>query len=60
MKVRTSDSPEDKDKQRYIRARANFSMSVLGAAFARNGSGAFLNIRKSSQAIASKKQKVSV
>lgn len=60
MKTRTGDSLEDRNRQRYIRARANFSMSVLGAAFARNGSGAFLNIRKSSQSLAAKKQKASV
>ena len=31
--------------QEAIRARANYSLAVLGMAFVRNGSGRFLNIR---------------
>lgn len=57
MKTMVGDSPEDKERQRLIRERANFSMSVLGVAFARNGTGAFLNIRKSFQSPALRKQK---
>lgn len=40
------DKPEDIEFQRYIEARANYSVSVLGQAFVRNGSGSFLNIRR--------------
>lgn len=39
------DSKEDIEMQKYLRARANYSLAILGEAFVRNGSGSFLNIR---------------
>ena len=32
-------------KEELIRSRANYSLSILGMAFVRNGSGQFINIR---------------
>lgn len=43
---RQIDKPEDAKMQQYIEDRANYSVSVLGQAFVRNGSGSFLNIRR--------------
>lgn len=43
---RQIDKSEDVKMQQYIEARANYSVSVLGQAFVRNGSGRFLNIRR--------------
>lgn len=43
---RQIDKPEDVKMQEYIEARANYSVSILGQAFVRNGSGSFLNIRR--------------
>lgn len=45
MKRKIADKPEDVKMQRYLEARADYSMAVLGEAFVRNGSGVVLNIR---------------
>jgi hypothetical protein len=43
LKIR--ERAEDRDMQRAIRSRANYSLAVLGKSFVTNGSGRFFNIR---------------
>lgn len=42
MRVNGRDSKKDQKKQKAIRARANYSLAILGMAFVRHGSGHFL------------------
>jgi hypothetical protein len=42
---RIRDSPENRAMQEEIRARANYSLAVLGMSFVYHGSGRFLNLR---------------
>lgn len=39
------DKESDRKMQKKIRNRANYSLSILGMAFVRHGSGRFLSIR---------------
>ena len=43
------DSPEDIAIQEAIRARANYSLAILGMSFVYHGSGRFLNLRSSKE-----------
>ena len=42
MKTKKRDSKEDREMQKRINARANYSLAILGMAFVRHGSGRFL------------------
>ena len=42
MKANRRDGKEDRELQEKIKARANYSLAILGMAFVRHGSGRFL------------------
>jgi hypothetical protein len=46
----------DAKMQKYIKGRANYSLAIIGKAFVNNGSGRFLNIRNSGDAILTKRK----
>ncbi len=42
QKRKHRDSKEDRETQKHIISRANYSLAILGMAFVRHGSGRFL------------------